>query len=180
MRYCLLFLLVLLIPVSSCQKLGFCRDTEFNIDKAVYSGTQLRVDGFYYGGGTSNGVGGTIYNVLIFYRNGIVYLPGGSELANMETYVSGLKGEEIKKVKSDWGVYSIDGNVIKIERWPNAHMKCNDAELRTGTIEEDTVFVFNKKELRTRKGKIKKSDISERYHFRQFTNKPDSSNNIIP
>src|ERR1043165_5850640 len=126
MRKCLLLLLSAIYVFSSCKKLGICHDTEFSVKKADFSGAELRTDGYYYGDAKDDGQGGTLYSIVIFYRNGIVYMPGASEKKKMDTYVSELKGDHIKNVKYDWGYFSIAGNEIKMERWPPTLHGCNN------------------------------------------------------
>ena len=116
---------------------------------------------------------------IFFYKNGIVLYGGGeiqSEFSSLEErYRNGEFYESIKDSKIWWGVYQIEGNEIRFERWYPGHRPYNTF-LNTGEILNDTTFRI------TNSSNSDGSDSQARdelYKFKAFSPKPDSTNVFI-
>jgi len=173
-------LIATLSALSSCKKLGLCHDTEFIIKKAPFTGGQLRTDGFYYGRADTDYIGIVRYDLLIFYNDGVVVFPGGTEQDSIEQYLDMITHNGLEQdVKREWGAFNVEGTTIKIEKWQATYAACTATELMTGQILNDTTFVLTSTESRKNKGKSERSEINEQYCFWRYHNKPDSTNDII-
>jgi hypothetical protein len=157
----------------------FIDDDSLSLPLTPYTGNQLRIDGYYYQiADGSNYKDGTIFDCYFFYKNGIVITLGGgaNSLEEMDEYVERcILLKYFYNSKYCWGVFVIDGNIIKIDRWtPGA--KPYKAYVREGIILNDTTFHITKSFRSNGKEQNVKNEI---YHFREFSPKPDSTNVYI-
>jgi hypothetical protein len=81
-----------------------------------------------------------------------------------------------KRDKASWGLFLLNGNTIQFERWEASSggglptIKCS------GYIENDSTFHI----LNTYSSESRKDYFGDWiYHFKQFDNKPDSTNVYI-
>lgn len=146
-------------------------DDKFVLNRTKYTGNQLKTDGYYY----SDVEGEDYYNLYVFYCNGVVLLPGVS--SNTDEYISGFANGFNKKIKDFWGLFLIENNIIQIEYYRPKMIEGMPAYLETGEILNDTTFVIT--EVKRSKDDSERRTINETYHFKQFSNKPDSTNNFI-
>ncbi len=102
----------------------------------------------------------------------------GSELVEREAmFADGSYYDLIKDSKTRWGVFIIEGAIIKIESWTPSEIKL--AYVYEGIILNDTTFHI-KESYRIRKGN--KTDVRIKdviYHYKQFSPKPDSTNVFV-
>ena len=181
----LITVVAMAIPLLfSCRRTGLCKDEEFGLGKDAYNSASLRTDGFYYSSFVDIPITSTAdtpvvrSTILILYRNGVVNFPGGTDSAKMNEYVSGYLSQQ-QDCRYCWGLFSIAGSDIQLERRPPTQIACSPIERMTARILNDSTFVLSRK-IYTRKGKIERDDNRvETYHFRKFNNKPDSTNNVI-
>jgi hypothetical protein len=166
--------MISLIPVMllfglSCNKFENGDDV-LSLQWEDYSGNALKLDGIYYF--ETENFEGPLFQRYALYRNGIIRNLGGSKNIDDLRFPSGNS-------KYEWGVFQIDGTRIKFERWYPSSGGPLKAYIRSGEILNDTTFLITES-YRMQKGK--KTEIRERnevYHFRQFSPKPDSTNNFI-
>ena len=161
---------------SSCYKSIFGgKDDILSLPKQPYTGNELRTDGYYYMT-FKDGI-----FVRFLYRNGIMLDSGGLKKTDIPYYeeriINGEFYDHVKNVKFGWGVFVIQGNNIKYERWyPSAPPY--KVYVREGAIINDTTFIITKL-YRMVNGEItEESDLNEIYHFKAFSPKPDSTNNF--
>jgi len=151
-------------------------DDLLSLSLAPYNGYQIRIDGYYYQVGYD---GKTINSVYFFYRNGIFMSTGGAEpsLEKMDEYITRhfIKDNSYKKDKLSWGVFSIENNIIKFERWYPSERPYKSF-VREGIILNDTTFHITKS-YRSNGSELRGKD--EMYYFRDFSTKPDSTNVFI-
>ena len=156
---------ILCMPTLLCC----CKDDELSLSRVPYTGNELRIDGYYY-----NNIGSL--NVHFFYRNGIVRYGGGGykDFEEFEKCVrnSNIPGNSI----TDWGVFLINSSDIKFERWYSSSGGGAPAYIREGKILNDTSFHIT---VSYRSNGSERREIDELYHFREFSPKPDSTNNFI-
>lgn len=158
-----------LLLFAACKKLGICHDAEFSIEKTPYTGSQLRTDGYYYGEPDTDYAGVVRRDVLILYRNGIVAFPGSKQQDSMDQHAA---EPMMTDLISGWGMYIVEGNTIKTERWQSTYGPCKPIILTNATILNDTTMVLTTYESRTKRGKPETGAYNERYNFRQMANKP--------
>jgi hypothetical protein len=175
----LIYLTIAVAIFSMCC--GFFRqqDDVLSIPRVPYNGTELRIDGYYYVVGKD----GWYYAPLFFYRNGILHdVKRGYSPDSMEDSVAAyLKSDTYFTIarnnKTTWGVFTIKGDKIQLEKWYPTSGGARWAYVRSGTIIDDTTF-------RTEKSMRSDGSDSEEenfyYHFKQFSPKPDSTNSFIP
>lgn len=174
MKIMIILLFALITSCAACKKVGLCKDENLTLNKVEFTGTQLRIDGFYY----EKTIESEYYSLFILYNNGIVMEPGSTKESDLEKYILDVSKSSLPlRTKYNWGLFNIDDNIIKIEHWLPA--QCGyPAVLRTGEILNDTTFILNKMERRDSQGTTQK-DITQTFLFRQFSPKPDSTNNFI-
>ena len=149
--------------IFSCRALF---DEKLTLLRKDYTGNELRTDGYYYVSRQENHSA-----VYFLYRNGIVLFVGGYS-DNFEEKMVNYKA----KSKSDWGVFIVDGNFIQYEKWIGSTGISACLSKSTGHILNDTTIHFTERynsEYKTTRS------IDEVWHFKQFSPKPDSTNNII-
>lgn len=170
-------LFTVLTSCVSCEKMNTCKDKELTIKRAEYSGQELRMDGFYFGNPNVDSQGRNLYELFVFYKNGIVMLPGTVELNKMEEYIITITNSNQQNTKFVWGLFVINNKEISLEHWVAA--QCGyPAVLRSGEILNDTTFVLRKMVRNGSQG-TEETVINEEFNFRQFSPKPDSTNNFI-
>ena len=153
-------------------------DDKLSLPLTPYIGNQLRIDGYYYYIGTDID-GGKFFKSFIFYRNGVILDLGSGYNSTIELEERlnkyNASPESFGKAKHWWGVYLIENSIIKVENWYPASINWK-ACIREGVILNDTTFHITKSYC---SGSRKVNTQDEVYHFRQFSPKPDSTNNFI-
>lgn len=130
----------------------------------------LKTNGYYY-----SDVDGKSFRLAVFYLNGLMMNVAFDDVIVAENFMMG-KGN-VGSGKNEWGLYEVSASQIRIAfRIPRP---CGLwAELRTGKILNDTTFVLNYQEIKT-KNETKTASINQEYHFKAFASKPDSTNEFI-
>ena len=172
------FLVLFLI---SCKKMF--KDEEFSIKCVPYTGTELRIDGYYFmkrtGGGNDNK---RFISYFIFYSNGV------SATGNMETeklndvenrLATWSDNKYLPNNRYVWGPFSVLENKLRMQYYePSDYLKKRVEELSC-TILNDSTFYLDKIHL-VGSEKDGRSFSTGEYRFKQFSPKPDSTNNFIP
>ena len=138
-----------------------CKDEELMLQRIPYKGDELRIDGYYYT------QWGTHTTVMFFYRNGITLSAmsyGSLDLNSVEKEMIN-RYEYIRNEKSGWGVFLITGDTLEAEIWTTSVGGGLPVYKWKAYIENDTTF-----------RKIAGNVV---YHFKQFSPKPDSTNQFI-
>lgn len=155
-------------------------DDPLSIARQNYNGNQLRVDGYYYVGYYANS--NYYFNTFFLYRNGTLLNTGAEESGDFiqfETRLQSFNSDFWKNgPKYYWGVFVIDSAEIKFEKWYCAEGVCS-AYIRAGKIVNDTTFLITEKYKIVNGKKSKLRESNEIYHFKQYSPKPDSTNNYI-
>ena len=165
----LVLLLAILALFSSCDKLF--EDDKLSLTREPYTGNELRMDGYYY---ETTGT-----RVLVFYRNGTVNDFGGINLNEMDQFEESMFTNQLRNLKSSWGVFQIKNDDILYERWIHSPPPSINTYFFRGKILNDTTYVINEM-YRIKNGK--KYDVSVRndtYKFKKLDQKPDSTNQYI-
>jgi hypothetical protein len=175
-----LFLCILLLFSSSCKKIRF-KDDELQLNRENYTGSQLRIDGYYHEQKPIDSKG----NSFFFFRNGILlygYSFSKNEQGDFEiNWKNGQYENLVKQNKENWGVFVIDGNNIKFEKWYPSNSGYLPSFVKEGSIINDSTFIITSFYRLTKKGKKREyEEINETYRFVEFSPKPDSTNNFIP
>jgi hypothetical protein len=160
--------------MSCCSKIF--PDEKLSMQRKDYNGNELRIDGYYFReDNTSYSVG-----IYFLYNNGII-LYGGfpliSEIGEYEQkYANGDWALSRKKDKASWGIFRIDGKIIKIEKWEPSTGIGLPVYIKEGSILNDTTFHIT---TGYSPNGSNRRELNEIYHFKQFDNKPDSTNVYI-
>jgi len=168
----LLSIIVCLLMLISCSDLLF-PDENLTIKRSDYTGNELRIDGYYHLFNEKNNI--TV--VYYFYRNGVILLGGsfsGNDLNEIEKKLVNTQA----KSKTNWGVFLIENNTIKYEKWIGSSSSTPKAYLFSskGYILNDTTIHLIEEYYSERK---ETRAINEIWRFKQFNNKPDSTNVYI-
>jgi len=166
---------ILIIAVAnllfvSCIKDKYTDDS-FKLNKNEYFGKQLKIDGYYY----SSVENEDYFSLYVFYRNGVVLIPGVSD--NPDEYLDGFTSGSGINNKDSWGLFLIENNTIQIEYYEPKMIEGMAAYLKTGEIINDTTFVIT--EVKRSKDGSERMTINETYQYKQFIPKPDSTNKFI-
>jgi hypothetical protein len=159
--------LIISLFLSCCKNKLY--DDEFVLDKTKYTGNQLKIDGYYYSPVENE----DFFSLYVFYRNGIVLIPGVCD--NPEECLAEFKpGSALFKYKYSWGLFLIDSNSISIEYYIPKMIEGMPAYIAMGDIINDTTFII--KEIKRSKNNSVRQLVNETYHYKQFSLKPDSTN----
>ena len=174
----MIYLLLTIMNIGSNCKKNPLKDDELSIAKEHYISNQLRINGYYYNN-WGNPERSTIY---FFYQNGVL-LGGDSPLTSEisvreQEFINGTYYLNSKNVKYAWGVFNIENNVIKFERWYPSDPPLK-AYVRAGEILNDTTFMITESYRMYDGKKTEVHSKNEIYHFKQFSHKPDSTNNFV-
>jgi hypothetical protein len=157
--------------ISCCSKL--VSDEKLTIPRKDYLGTELRTDGYYYE------INNDLTSIYFLYRNGIIlyaYSYRNKTLEEIESEIISQIKEGQKIHKSRFGVFIVEGNTITIEQWAASTGFSLPVVRSYGTIQNDSTFLVTK----TYSSETQKERSANLlYHFRQFNNKPDSTNVFI-
>lgn len=166
------------IALSSCEKLGLCRDQGLQFGRMDYAGTRLRMDGYYYSPADTDENGLILNDLIVFYRNGVVKYPGQASVGTEEDYLRLTSGlAEMRETKLSWGTFYTENTLIRVCKWRGG--PCGyQATQRTGEILNDTTFVIKELEIKGKYG-VGTLEREQYYHFRPMHPKPDSLNTII-
>lgn len=168
-------LLVLILLLSGCDLEPPWGHDDLTFEQEPYLGSEIRTDGYWYDSFVTPD-GDTSYTAHFFYRNGVVrYGSAGPELDDIEADVIRQIQDGYDAPRFRWGLFDVTRNRIEFERWYPAEYV--SAFIRSGQILSDTTFVITESR-RSGGGEVRQ--INERYHFRAFSPKPDSTSRYIP
>jgi len=169
--------LTLFLLVCACCKKLFPPD-QLCLPKNEYTGTNLRIDGYYYFQYTAAG-GDEYMTTLFFYKNGVMHYGGAFpkiELSQQEEeWTSNNWNQWTRNNRTWWGVFVVDDSVIKFARWYPSEPPVR-ASVREGVILNDTTFRITQV-YRCDGSNLRSED--RLYHFKAFSPKPDSTNNFV-
>ena len=169
----------MLLSLTGCEKLSE-PDDELSLEKRPYQGDEFRLDGYYYIQASFNSEFGDAY---FFYRDGVcLHIGGWSEtLEELDDYVTAVAFESNRYQSriSNWGVFQVEGQTLKFERWYPTSSGGFPAFVNEGTILNDSTFhITNFYNLEGgRRTEVESRD--KFYYFRAFSPKPDSTNQFI-
>ena len=170
--------LTILIMLFSCAKNDNVSDDVLTLKKTIYTGTQLKTNGYYYMLENNN-----INSIFFLYKNGIINSFGASGSNFLEAESNFTNSHVLDIVynnKYNWGLFIIENNNLKIEKWQTGNGSPFPAYFNTGKILNDTTFQLTEL-YRLRNGqKTEFVETNYTYHFRKYSPKPDSINNFIP
>ena len=168
-------ILVLIVLLYSCK------DEELRMQRIPYTGSELRTDGYYY-----HQTDKYICDIIFLYRNGIIirafwHWDINNPIEDFEQDII-KRYNELHKSQHEWGVFQVKDDKIEYEMFTGPGLVfCGMAVYRSlGYIENDTVFSI-KQILQTHSCGASPifSTPDNKYYFRSFSQKPDSTNSWI-
>ena len=173
-----LLFMALLGLTWSCKD-GLIKDDDtLSLERTSYTGNQLRMDGYYYQKANSS-----LFSVYFLYSDGIILSAGGdfSDETEIDRYVEAefLQNLSYRETKYNWGVFVIEGNSVRFERWYPSSGPPLKAYVRAGEIIDDTTFVISQSYRVVDGQKTEVRERDETYHFKEFSPKPDSTNGFV-
>jgi hypothetical protein len=150
-------------------------DEPFLIQKHDNVTNKLKLNGYYYT--KDSGQVKSFCTLILLYANGVISYRGTTEFLGFDSLdrLISLHTNTIKSQKRNWGLYEINANSIAYEQLATQATKYYRFH-SDGQILSDTSFVITQ----TFGSNNKIQPLNETYHFRQFSPKPDSTNNFIP
>ena len=176
-----IILAVLVCVFMGCTTLFPREDEEFSFQRRNYTGTNLRLDGFYYKKWFDEGIE-KFWAITFLYSNGIrLSLGGGDDMQNMNEYTKEYVKSYYGNNKFGWGIFYVENDKTVTETWVGTESGYKVSR-REGIILNDTTFVMKESSqiVDGKKTNIRQlnPDI-ETYYFKQFSPKPSSENNFI-
>ncbi|MDR2907816.1 MAG: hypothetical protein LBU91_07505 [Bacteroidales bacterium] len=156
-----------LLIASCCKKLF--PDEELTLQRQDYIGNELRTEGYYYSHFETG-----VTAVLFLYKNGVTLSAGGYltfDLSEIEKRLSNIKTQKV-----DWGVFVVNEDTIRWEKWIGTLRPNASTITYIGYVENDTTIRFRETYY---KETNETGSIDETWHFKQFDHKPDSTNDYI-
>ena len=157
-----------ILSSSSCDsKRNENLDDKLSLERVYYNGNELRIDGYYrrynYVDKEPEPRGVTPF---FLYRNGIIFGYAGVDIDKVSQMEEWFRnGNYVNNTsKYQWGVFQIDGEKIKYEKWTPVQGPLWAATYE-GVILNDTTFVINKSYRANDAGKKAPSEHHWEYHF---------------
>ena len=171
-EFVLFMFMVCCLTIFPCCKVLY-PDEKLSMKRVEYNGNQLRIDGYYYY--QHDNPISTL--VLFLYRNGVILSTRAYPSHDLDVVEEKMLSEydKIRKEKAFWGVFLVNDNKIEYEKWESPTEGFTISK-RSGYIEDDTTFHITKRFFSYNK---KTYHADEIWHFKQFSPKPDSTNNYI-
>lgn len=160
-------------------------DMQFTMQRTENLTAVLKMDGYYYFSVTSQEV--NYIKTWFLYKNGNLLNCGDVRepvnLSDVDLYISEAYAnmDEVNKrylqPKYVWGVYKLEDNDIKIERYETPiYPRPYTTIIENGKILNDTTFVILDRFFHeTNTGYV----VQDTFRFREFALKPDSTNRFI-
>lgn len=176
----IILITIILFHLSSCSRLGLCKDDELSLKKENYTNGLLKTQGYYYNDLSENAE--ELHTKIYYlYQNGIFFTTGleSLDIAKTGKINVDVENEFGKQIKAAWGLFTVEGNSIEIEHWQSSINGCEKTVYYKGEILNDSTFEIKLLEYR-RNGKVNYSEEPNYiYRFKELKEKPDSTNNFI-
>jgi hypothetical protein len=145
---------------------------ELILNRMDYTGSNLKIDGYYYHEYESG------YIAHFFYRNGVIYTTNAMlNIDNLEDLDIQIINRLVKGKTAQfhwfWGTYKIEGDIIRINHWLPGTGGAYPAKLVKGKITDSVSLELNWG------GDIINNKELNYWKFREFSPKPDSTNRFI-
>ena len=153
-----------------------CKNDEFSMQKEPYTGTHFRIDGYYY-----LDYGNPATRIInFFYRDGTMLSVGAVYVSDLDSVENSYRNGEWYRIYSEhilrWGIFTVNGSVIKHEKWYHSSGGGWPAYVSEGVILNDTTYKINSIYRPLTGERLADNAV---YHFKQFSPKPDSTNTYI-
>jgi len=162
----------------SCEKLGICKDRNLQVDREIYQGNRLRIDGYYFAPSDTDDNGLQLNEIVVLYKSGVAGFPGNASAGHEDDYLHLTSGSaDLRQSKGAWGTFRVTDSSLYLCKWKPA--LCGyPAVQRTCEIINDTTFIVHSTDIKGKHGTgtIEKDVI---FRFRHFYPKPDSLNDFI-
>jgi hypothetical protein len=172
--------LILLTILYGCDKdfMGklFGKNEELSFVRTNYNGNELRTDGYYYCRQSGNGT--FSFDIQFFYKDGVFlsekFTSDYKDLSAIENEIKSVRFKQfIKKRQNVWGLFSINFTEIYYEK---LYFGPFQAYIDSGKIINDSTFVILKRKSSYH---TDETTMQDTFQLKQFSPKPDSTNNFI-
>ena len=174
MKKIILSIFGLILIFGSCSKL-ITWDT-FALQKMPFISDVIKINGYYYELDSND----EYTRAYCLYSNGILLSMGGrySSLAEMEDYIKRefISSSHYKNNKSSWGLFVVTDSIFQMEKYYPTDDINKSSYIREGKILSDTSFHIT---VSYRSDGSERRGEDETYHFKQFSPKPDSTNDFV-
>jgi len=169
--------ILLLLSLSSCE----IELEEMYLTRNDYVSDRLRVDGYYYDKEPNSDRVALGY---FFYQNGISYYYSNAyydSFSELEELIKSFNTSKVhQKYAVGWGVFNVMDSTILIEKYYQSALNKKLTAIFSGEILNDTTFTLNERYKLDQNGdKYDVLEFDATYYFRQYSSKPDSTNNYI-
>ena len=171
------FAIAAFLLLSSCSR----RLYPINIAQEEYSGSELRLDG-YYRSELILGETGDRVAVTVFYQDGTcIYILTSTSLTKHDIEERLLRNtamiERLQSTPTSIGVYQIERDDLVFETWSAGSVAITTFTTSCNIV-NDTTFVLNNETNNWLNQPTSLSDIT--FHFIAFPSKPDSTSIFLP
>jgi len=167
MKNIFMAMLGFILSFFSCKK-----DEKLTIGKNPYVG-QLKTDGYY------KEIVEDQVIIYFLYNNGVILFGNKLPLKDLDVqelaYKDGSFYNMAKNLKYYWGVFTVDGDDIIIERWNPTRIP-RRVTRSEGKILSDTSFVITRRTQSDRPVVVPEYKV---FYFKKFSPKPDSTNSFV-
>ena len=180
-KFCII---VFLFFLNACIKDFFIKDKDFSMKVLPYTGNELKIDGYFY-----KKIDDEKSIFLVLYTNGVQF--GGNGMITPTIEIEGKLRDTgyisyLRDCRPCWSPFEVNNNVLRFEfydifkgtNWHTCFAHCKILNDTTFTVEKITFSKTGKKVNVEREGSS--SCMLGEFHFKQFSPKPDSTNNFIP
>lgn len=171
--------IIIILFFTGLNSCNILKDAKLGLEKVSCNGMSFKLEGYYIG--NLHGIDEGLRSIYFFYKNGVVLYGGGfsssDDIVQKEIkFKSKLYNEAIKKYKTGWGVYQINGDTIEFETWEPSSGGALKTVVRSGGILGNESFVITNLFGKYTNENYARNDT---FHFNEFSPKPDSTNVFI-
>ena len=133
----------------------------------------MNINGYYYYQWTNQ----EVREVLVLYNNGVCLETSieGSENYELANNIQNGLNPNYRNIKFVWGLYNIYDTIIQIEKWYPSEVYF-PVYKRIGRVLNDSTFTITNS---SRCDGSEGATQEEIWHFKPYSNKPDSTNPYI-
>lgn len=164
------YLTTILLITSTCIGCEKLEDDKFSFSPLAYNGEDIRFDGFYFYSWENNPKS---YDILFFYKNGVVHYMTITEKTNLtDEILSSIQytNSNSRLREYRWGVYKIEDGKLYYERMFFGELRDIIMIYSTEIKNESNFICTSRQRVNGREFEL----LNENFQFMEFHQKPDS------